>query len=148
MPLAPRYSLESSICNYLTACSSLTSSMLSGSTYTCYTGIGNVDVASAPAIIVDGGYVSEVVPFSRNYQFDTRIIVREMAAGTVQLGVMAQAVFNEFVDTNNACKHISNPSYNINVWQVMTDPMESSVDGDTLTNTISLRIIGALVPNS
>ena len=145
--LNPKSALETSMCNYFTSASFSIGSLLSGSNYTCYTGIGNADLAEAPAIIVDGGHASEVVPFSRCYSFDTKVIVKEMAADTTDVGVLAQLIFNECVNTATASQNFSNPAFNINVWQVITEYMETDTSGDALVNTINLRIIGALVPN-
>lgn len=145
--LNPKYALELSICNYLTSASFSSGSLLSGSIFTAYTGIGNVDVATAPAVIVDGGYANEVIPFSRCYSFDTKVIVKEAAADTVEVGTLAQLIFNEFVNTTTASQNFTNPTYNISVWQVITEHIEPDTSGDFLVNTITLRIIGALVPN-
>lgn len=144
--VSPKYAIQSSIGNYFTAMQSTSGSLLSGSQYTCYTGIGNVDLASAPAIIIDGGQTREIVAFSRCYEFSTTILVKEMAADTNALGILSQLIYNECVDSATAAKNFSNPAYNINVWSVITDYMEPSSDGDTIVNAITLRIIGALTP--
>ena len=144
--LNPKLALEASICNYLTSASFASGSRLSGSNYKCYTGMGNVDLAEAPAIIVDGGYTTEVIPFSRCYNFDTKVAVKEMAADTTNIGALAQLIFNEFVNTTTAAKNFTNPAYNISVWQVVTENMEPDTSGDALVNMINLRIVGALVP--
>ncbi len=143
--LAPNYALESSICNYLTSQSFVSGSLLSGSIYECYTGIGNVDVDTAPAIIVDASEYREVIPFSRCYEFYTKIRVKEMASDTNQVGVLPQNIFNEFIDTNSASRNFTNGNYNISTWQVQIMGISPSMTGDALDNILEVRIIGALV---
>lgn len=146
IPFAPNYLLESSICNYLTSASFSSGSLLSGSSYTCYTGIGNVDLINAPAVIVDASDYQEVVPFSRNYVFNTKIIVKEMAADTAVIGLLAGGIFNEFTDTHTACQNITNiPTYDIVVYQVQSGMVTPSESGDALVNTFECRMIGATV---
>jgi len=142
----PNYSVEQSICAYLASQNTVSGSLLSGSNITYYTGIGNVDVIDAPAVIVDASDSREVVTFSRCYEFNTKITVKEMAADVSSLGVTAESVFNEFVNTNSASVNFTNPAYNISVWQVQTMGMTPSFNGDALMNTIDVKIIGALVP--
>lgn len=149
---SPAYCLERSIVNYLQGCLTNTGSLLSGSTVSFYTGINNQDKVTAPFVVVSANQSGEVVPFSRCYEFQTQISVYEMAADTTALGVLSEAVFNEFVNNPSASINFSNPSLNINVWQVQTlggnSGMDSMPEGDALVNTITCRIIGALVPNS
>jgi len=145
--LAPNYQLEQSICDYLTAQNSISGSLLSGSIYTCYTGIGNVDVDNVPAVIVDASEYREVIPFSRCYEFFTKIRVKEMAADTVQIGQLPEQIFNTFVDNVTASNNYTNTgSYNIRIWQVQTLGITPSATGDALDNTLEVRMVGALVP--
>ena len=146
--LSPSFALESSICNYLTVAAGTSGSALSGSAFTAYTGIGNTDKMTVPAVTVDASDIREVVPFSRCYEFNTKIDVAEMAADTVTLGTLANAIFNEFVDSKTASGNISNANYNIAVWQVQTMGMTPGFREDALTHTIELRIVGALVPHT
>ena len=147
MIAAPNYCLEQSICSYLSSASVASGSVLSGSLFNCYTGIGDVDKAEAPAVIIDCSDMREVVPFSRCYEFNGKAIVKEMAADTATLGILANSIFNEFVSSSVACGNFSNPAYNINIWQLQALGMSPSVSGDALVNTLEFRAIGALVPN-
>ena len=158
--VTPSYSLEQSICSYLLSCQNNTGSLLSGSTFTAYTGIGNVDVIAETAIIVDCSDAREVVPFSRNYEWNTKVMVKEIAAdvqsgsfnqflnsGSYSLGQLAGSVFNEFTNNLAAPYNFSDRNYNIGVWSVQIMGMTPSVAEDALVNTIDLRIVGAQIPS-
>lgn len=147
MILAPNYQLEQSICDYLTSQSFTNGSLLSGSNYTMYTGIGNVDVDIAPAVIVDASDYREVIPFSRCYEFFVKVRCKEMAADTTQIGVLPENIFNTFVDSTTASQNYTNTgSYNISIWQVQTLGVIPSMTGDALDNTLEVRMVGALSP--
>jgi len=145
--LSPNYALESSIASYLTGSITTSGSLLSGSIFTTYTGIDNLDLATAPAVVIDASDSREIVPFTRNYEFNVKVYVKEIAADVPQLGVLAQLIFNEFVNTDISKVNFSNLNYNINIWSVITDGMRSSSNGDTLVNEFDCRCIGALVPS-
>jgi len=147
MITSPNYAIEQSICNYLSASAVTSGSILSGSIFTTYTGIGNVDLASVPSVIVDASDTREEPYFSRNYEFTVKVYVKEMAEETNQLGVLAQKIFNEFVDSNTAKNNFSNIAYNINIWAVITSGMTPSFSGDALINEFECRCRGALVPS-
>jgi len=145
-PAAPHYLLEQSICNYLMSASIASGSVLSGSIYTCYTGMGNVDVISPPAVIVDASDNRETIPFSRVMEFNVKIHVKEMAEETTNIGVLAGGIFNEFMDSKNASNNFSNTgSYFINIWQVQVMGMYPNTSGDTLVNSFEAKMIGALI---
>ncbi len=145
--VSPNYALELSIANYLNSQSSISGSLLSGSITTYYTGIGNIDIESGSAVIIDASNSQEVAPYTRNYTFTVNVLVKEMAADTTTLGTVAQAVFNEFVDNDTAKKNFSNPLFNINVFNVREAVMRPSFNGDALINEITVIMEGALVPS-
>ncbi len=144
--IAPNYALELAICDYFVSQTAASGSLLSGSNATFYTGIGNVDLDVAPAVVVDASDMVEIAPYTRNYTFSVNIFVKEIAADTNILGELAQAVFNECVDNVTAQVNFSNPSYHINVWNVRDAMMRPSYEGDALINQITVTMEGALVP--
>ena len=143
---APNYALEQSIVSYLNSQTTNTGSLLSGSNATFYTGIGNFDLASVPAVIVDASNFTEYAPNTRNYTFTVNIYVKEMAADTTNLGVLSFGVFNEFVNNNTAKVNFTDPSYNISVFNVRETSMHPTFTGDALVNEITTTIEGALTP--
>lgn len=148
MILAANYQLEQSICAYLLSQQTVVGSLLSGSEYVCYTGIGNGDLASAPAVIVDASDSREVIPFSRCFEFNVKISVKELAEDTTQVGQLAESIFNEFVDSSTASRNFTNTgSYNISIWQCQTLGIIPNVTGDALNNTLECRMVGALSPS-
>jgi hypothetical protein len=148
MPIvAPNYALELSIVDYLQSQTTVSGSLLSGSVATFYTGIGNVDLASESAVIVDASEFDEGDAYSRNYTFTVNITVKEIAADTTTLGTLAQAVFNEFVNSPTAKVNFTNPSYNIAVFGVWGARMRPSINGDALVNEITVNMQGALIPS-
>jgi len=146
--LAPSYCLETSIASYLTSCKTNTASMLYTGSYTCFTGVSNQDLNTAPIIVVSADQANEIIPFSRVYEFNVTVFVKEMAADTTSLGTLAENVFNEFVDTDRAKANFTNPAYNISICQVQTLDMKHATNEDTLINEITLRMIGALIPSA
>lgn len=172
MIAAPNYLLEQSICNYLTSASFTAGSLLSGSNYTCYTGIGNID-KSVPSVtlfnatdgnnytryngignidtiptrsvIIDVGDVREIAPFTQNYIFNVNVLVKE-AINTNPTASLAGGIFNEFVDSNSASTNFTNTSsYHIRIWQVITDGMITATSSGSLVNQFKAKLVGATV---
>jgi hypothetical protein len=146
--IEPNYALELSIANFLNSQNTVSGSLLSGSNITYYTGIGNSDLVTTSSVIIDCSDCTEVASFTRNYEFNTRIIVKEQASDITsgQLGVLAGAVFNEFANSNTACANFTNPALGISVWQCDLGRKVPSVEGDALVNELTVRIVGASVP--
>ena len=145
--LTPNYALELSIVDYLNSQNTVSGSLLSGSNISYYTGIGNVTLNTGSIVKVDASQFTEVAPYTRNYEFSVNIEVFEMAADTTgsYLGVLAGAVFNEFVNTTTAAQNITNAGLGINVWNVREARMSPGFSGDALTNTINVTVVGAMV---
>ena len=147
----PGHNLELSIVNYLSGSTLNPSSLLNGVTASFYCGYDNVDLDNPPIVIVDCNEANELYFNTRNYEFITRVFVKEMAADTSGsvLGALAQAVMNEFVNSTSACQNFTNTgSYNIAVWQCQTlTPFRSELQDDALITEGQFRIIGALVPS-
>jgi hypothetical protein len=145
--LAPNYALELSICDYLTSQLSTSGSLLSGSQTVFYTGIGDTDIESGSVVIVDASDMVEVSPHTRNYTFTVDIGVKEIAADVRNKGVIAQAVFNEFVNNDTAKANFTNTELNIGVFNVRDAKLRPITIGDALVNQITVTIEGALIPS-
>ena len=92
-------------------------------------------------------FVREHTSLRYQTRLRSNIEVFEMAADTTgsYLGVLAGAVFNEFVNTTTAAQNITNAGLGINVWNVREARMSPGFSGDALTNTINVTVVGAMV---
>lgn len=148
--LAPNYCLELSIVNYLEGQTVASGSLLSGSTATFLTGIGNVDILgelSGSIVVVDASDMKEIAPYTRNYTFTVSVFVKEIMADTQILGSLAMAVFNEFANNDVARVSFTNTAFNMSVINVREAMMRPSVSNDALVNEITVTIEGAMVPS-
>jgi hypothetical protein len=61
--------------------------------------------------------------------------------------VIAQAVFNEFVNNDTAKANFTNTELNIGVFNVRDAKLRPITIGDALVNQITVTIEGALIPS-
>jgi len=146
-PIAINYALESSIVNYLQTLNTVSGSLLSGSNLNYYTGIGNEDLAEVPAVVVDAADATETDLQTLNYTFQVKVLVKEAAADTTNLGQYAQAVFNEFQNSYSSSANFTNANYGIGIWRVLRPRVSKEVVGDFLYNMIETTMYGALIPS-
>jgi hypothetical protein len=123
----------------------------SGSGFTgvnVYTGIDNED-RTPPAVTVWCKGINEVVFNSRCYAFDVDITVKEMAADTIvdDYSSLAGNVFAYFADSVSGSAALTSTTTGLRVWQIQMVSYDNNVSGDTWTNNLSLKLIGALVPS-
>jgi len=143
----PNLKTEQAICTFISA-----SINASGSGFTdvnVYTGIDNED-KTPPAVVVWCKNSQEVVFNSRCYAFDVDITVKEIAADNTvsDYDSLSGNIFSYFADSISGSAAILNNSSitGIRFWQIQMIGYDNNVSGDTWNNTLSVKLIGALVP--
>lgn len=110
-----------------------------------YTGIGNVEELSAPAVVVSARIGHEVYWNTNVYAISVTVSCKEMAADTASgsLGILAEEVFNCFYDPNRNI-NFTNTGSGFVTFQVQPRDIETEVAEDTMVNKLTCDFIGCL----
>lgn len=146
MPTYPYISLtsacEKSVVEHISASfMNVCSSSYSGEV-NIYTGVNNVE-KEAPAIIVSCEQGSELYKGTNVYDLTLSVKVKELASEVTNIGELAPLVFNSFFDPNKET-NFTNSKYNFAVQGMETQLIRTEIEGDTLINEMTFRLVGCL----
>ena len=144
------YACEESIVDYLIAqCDPLQT------TASYYTGVGNVEELVAPAVMVTAENGTETHPFSKCYDMQVQIFVKEIAAdasgSTINtdstnpsLGRLSANIFNAIHDPSMSFKVNLNNTRNFVSAFIQKPDIRHSLREDALISEMTVRVIGSL----